>query len=215
MVEAREEHKMGLFDKLKKMVGLSGIKVDLVLERTAYKQGETISGVVKITGGPEAKLANKLSVILVESHPEITMETRSKPAAPRPDDGSDDQEAEPPTQITTEKLSPHTLNYPEVIVAQHFQIAPQAQLEYPVSLSLPPLAAVSGPCQQWHVKTHLDIESALDATDNDAIQVSPQDEMQAVREAICNAASFPTSALLRIEAVDASGERISKRVYYL
>ena len=206
---------MGLFDKLKKMVGLSGIKVDLVLERNAYKQGETISGVVKITGGPEAKLANNLSVTLVESYPEITMETRTRLAAPQPDGGSDDQEAEPPTQVTTETLSAHTVTHREIILAQHFEIGPQAELEYPVSLSLPPLAAVSGPCQQWHVKTHLDIESALDAADNDAILVSPDDEMQAVREAICNAASFPTSALLRIEAVDASGERISKRVYYL
>jgi len=206
---------MGLFDKLKKMVGLSGIKVDLVLERNAYKQGETISGVVKITGGPEAKLANNLSVTLVESYPEITMETRTRPAAPQPDGGSDDQEAEPPTQVTTETLSAHTVTHREIILAQHFEIGPQAEPEYPVSLSLPPLAAVSGPCQQWHVKTHLDIESALDAADNDAILVSPDDEMQAVREAICNAASFPTSALLRIEAVDASGERISKRVYYL
>src|SRR5262245_50357797 len=206
---------MGLFDKLKKMVGLSGIKVDLVLERNAYKQGETISGVVKITGGPEAKLANKLSVILVESYPEITMETTTMPAAPRPDGASDNQPPETPTQITSEELSAHSVNYPEIILAQHFQIGAQAQLEYPVSLSLPPLAAVSGPCQQWHVKTHLDIESALDAADNDAIVVSPNEEMQVVREAICNAASFPTNALLRIEAVDASGKRISKRAYYL
>ena len=210
---------MGLFDKLKKMVGLSGIKVDLILERTTYNQGETISGVVKITGGPEAKLANKLSVVLVEAHPEITLQTTTNPAQPQqPNDPGKELEAGQPaqvTQVTTETLSAHSLSYPEVILAQHFQIAPQAQLEYPVSITLPPFAAVSGPCQQWHLRTHLDIESALDAADTDVIQVCPNEEMQAVREAICNAASFPTSALLRVEAVDTSGERISKRVYYL
>jgi len=212
---------MGLFDRLKKMVGISGIKVDLVLERNTYKQGETISGVVKITGGPEAKLANKLSVVLVESYPEITLQTSTQPATPQPppaNDPANEMEAgQPPqvTQVTTEVLSAHGVNYPEMILAQHFQIAPQAQLEYPVSLELPPFAAVSGPCQQWQLKTHLDIESALDAADHDAIVISPSDEMQLVREAICNATSFPANALLRVEAVDASGERMSKRVYYL
>jgi sporulation-control protein len=205
---------MGLFDKLKKMVGLSGIKVDLVLERNIYKQGETISGVVKITGGPEAKMANKLSVVLVESYPEITLQTTTQPATSQPND-PEELQAAPQTQVTTETLSARMLTFPEVILAQHFQIGPQAQLEYPVSLTLPPFAAVTGPCQQWHLKTHLDIQGALDAADNDAIVVSPNDDMQAVREAICNAASFPTSALLRLEAFDSSGERISKRVYYL
>jgi sporulation-control protein len=206
---------MGLFDKLKKMVGLSGIKVDLVLERNIYKQGETISGVVKITGGPEAKMANKLSVVLVESYPEITLQTTTQPATSQPNDPGEELQAAPQTQVTTETLSARMLTFPEVILAQHFQIGPQAQLEYPVSLTLPPFAAVTGPCQQWHLKTHLDIQGALDAADNDAIVVSPNDDMQAVREAICNAASFPTSALLRLEAFDSSGERISKRVYYL
>src|SRR5215475_4819832 len=98
---------MGLFDKLKKMVGLSGIKVDLVLERNTYNQGETISGVVKITGGPEAKLANKLSVVLVEAHPEITLQTTTKPAQPQPqpeDPGNEMETGQPTpvTQVTTE-----------------------------------------------------------------------------------------------------------------
>src|SRR6185295_8895010 len=113
---------MGLFDKLKKMVGLSGIKVDLVLERNTYKQGETILGVVKITGGPEAKLANKLSVVLVESYPEITLQTSTQPATPQPpqpNDPANEMEAgvgQPPqvTQVTTEVLSAHGVNYPEI-----------------------------------------------------------------------------------------------------
>lgn len=208
---------MGLFDRLKKMVGLSGIKVDLVLERNTYKQGETISGMVKITGGPEAKLANKLSVVLVESYPEITLQTTTTPASPQQNDPGNELEAGQPTQVTQvtrETLSAQSFAYPELILAQHFQIAPQAQLEYPVSIELPPFAAVSGPSQQWHLRTHLDIESALDAADHDAIVIAPNDEMQLVRDAICNAASFPSNALLRVEAVDASGERISKRVYY-
>ena len=206
---------MGLFDKLKKMVGLSGIKVDLVLERNTYKQGETISGVVKLTGGSEARLANKLSVVLVESFPQLTKQTIMQPAVVQTDANGNEQEIQPALQNVTETLSTHTVTYPEIILAQHIQIAPQAQLDFPVSLTLPSEAAVSGPCQQWHVKTHLDIEGALDAADNDTILVSPHDEMQAVREAICNAASFPTNVLLRIEAVDASGERVSNRVYYI
>src|SRR6516164_2365782 len=128
---------MGLFDKLKKMVGLSGIKVDLVLERNIYKQGETISGVVKITGGPEAKMANKLSVVLVESYPEITLQTTTQPATSQPNDPGEELQAAPQTQVTTETLSARMLTFPEVILAQHFQIGPQAQLEYPVSLTLP------------------------------------------------------------------------------
>src|SRR5215510_8876150 len=114
---------MGLFDKLKKMVGLSGIKVDLVLERNTYKQGETISGVVKITGGPEAKLANKLSVVLVESYPEITLQTTTNSPSPQPNDPANELEAGQPTQVTqvtSETLSAHTFAYPELILGQHF-----------------------------------------------------------------------------------------------
>jgi hypothetical protein len=41
------------------------------------------------------------------------------------------------------------------------------------------------------------------------------DQMQLARESICKGAGFPANCVLKIEAVDPSGERLSKRVYYL
>jgi sporulation-control protein spo0M len=213
---------MGLFDKLKQMMGVSGVKVNLILPQNRYRQGETVTGVVKVTGGPEAKLANKLSVTLVEIFPEITLRTTAVPNAvptsPQPG-APQTQPQQPPTttvtEIQTEALTSRTAPCQEIILAQQFEIPAQAALEYPISINLPTQAAVNGPCQEWHLKTELDIAGAFDAADTDRITVTVNDPMQPAREFICNGAGFPTNCLLRIEAVSASGERLSNRVYYL
>jgi len=209
---------VGLFDKLKQMVGVSGIKVNLILPKNSYQQGETISGVVKITGGPEAKLANALSVTLVEAYPEIAVRTHQAAPATPPAGTTPPQPSAPsasPQEIKTETLEPHTAAQQPVLLAQQLQIPAHAALEYPVSLQLPAQAAVNGPCQEWHVKTELDIAGSFDAADTDRITVTPHHSMLAARESICKGAGFPTTCVLRIEAVAASGERLSKRVYYL
>jgi sporulation-control protein spo0M len=207
---------MGFFDKFKQMVGISGVKVHLVLPQNRYRQGETITGVVKVTGGLEAKMANKLSVSLVEIYPEITLRTTtvSNPVPPAPPGGSQAQSATI-TEIQTEALTSRSGPCQEIILAQQFQIPAQANLEYPISLTLPMQAAVSGPCQEWHLKAGLDIAGAFDAADTVHIAVAVTDPMQPAREFICNGAGFPTTCLLRIEAVSAAGERLSNRVYYL
>ena len=200
---------MGFFDKLKQMVGVSGIKVNLLLPQDCYKQGETISGVIKLIGGPEAKLANKLSVTLVESYPQIT--TRTVPAQA----ATESQPAESPEDIKIETVTSQTARHQQVILDQQFQIPAQAALEYPISLNLPAQAAVNGPSQEWRLKTELDIDGSFDPADNDRLTVTPDDQMQSARELVCKAAGFPANCLLRIEAIDASGERVSNRLYYL
>lgn len=206
---------MGFFDKLKKMVGVSGIKVNLILPQNGYKQGDTISGVVKITGGPEGKVANKLSVTLVESYPEITIQTTTIAPTPETPERDASQPPTPAQEIKSESLASRTAVRQEMILAQQFEIAPQAALEYPISLELPAQASVSGPCQEWRLKTELDIAGAFDAADTDRINVTPDDQMQEAHEIICRAAGFPATCVLRIEAVAPSGERLSNRVYYL
>lgn len=206
---------MGFFDKLKKLVGISGVKVDLILPQNTYQQGETISGVVRITGGPEAKLANKLTVTLVEAYPEITVETATPPAPDPTPEAERSEPATPPKEIKTETLTSRRAARQEIILAQQFQIPPQASLEYPLALTLPAQAAVNGPNQEWHLKTELDIAGAFDAADSDQLTVVPAAAMQAARGFICHGGGFPPNCLLRIEAVDPSGERLSKRVYYL
>ncbi len=74
---------------------------------------------------------------------------------------------------------------------------------------------MSGPCQEWRLKTELDIAGAFDAADTDPITVTLDDEAQEAHETICRAAGFPANCVLRIEAVAPSGERLSNRVYYL
>jgi len=173
---------MGLFGKLKQMVGISGIKVNLVLPQTSYKQGETISGVIRITGGPEPKMANKLSVALVEDFPEITVRTTS-PSRSENTEEDTDCGSEPEATVTeasekgeetgkdarAESLTSQRVSRQEIIVAQQFEIPPGAALEYPVSLNLPPEAAVTGPNQEWRLKTALDLAGALDTSDTDEI----------------------------------------------
>ncbi len=152
---------------------------------------------------------------LVESYPEITIETTRVPVAPQADAEAESPPPEPPKEIKTETITSHTEACPEIILAQQFQIPAQAALEFPISLTLPAQAAVSGPSQEWHLKTGLDIAGAFDAADTDQLIVIPSDDMAIAREIICQGGRFPTNALLGIEAVDSSGERISKRVYYL
>jgi sporulation-control protein spo0M len=208
---------MGFFDKFKQLVGISGVKVHLILPQNRYRQGEAITGVVKVTGGPEAKLANKLTVTLVEIFPEITLRTTAvpNPAPPSPPGAPQAQPLATVTEIQTEALMSRSGPSQEIILAQQFQIPVQANLEYPISLTLPIQAAVSGPCQEWHLKAALDIAGAFDAADTVHITVTVTDPMQSAREFICNGAGFPTSCLLRIEAVSPAGERLSNRVYYL
>jgi sporulation-control protein spo0M len=208
---------MGFFDKLKQMVGVSGIKVNLILPQNSYKQGQTISGVVKITGGPAAKLANKLSVTLVEVYPEITVRTIAvpSPTPTQPPEAPQPQPPAPPKETQAESLTSHSEPRQEIILAQQFQIPALAALEYPITVNLPGQAAVNGHCQEWHLKTELDVAGAFDASDTDRITVAPDDQMQPAREFICKGAGFPINCLLRIEAVGPSGERLSKRVYYL
>ena len=197
---------MGFLDKLKKMVGFSGIKVDLLLPKSQYQQGEPITGKVVITGGAESKLANKLAVAIVEEHPEIVTQTHTVP--PSTPGGT-------ATTLTTESLTSCTVTHPGTILAQKFEIGAGATLEYPLTLALPAVAAVSGPRQQWSIKTELDIEGAIDAGDTDRFTVIPGDSLQAARQAICQAAGFPPTGLLHIEVVDVSGNRMTNRVYYL
>jgi sporulation-control protein spo0M len=206
---------MGFFDKLKQMVGASGIKVNLILPQNNYQQGANISGVVKITGGPEPKLAKKLSVALVEVYPEITVRTMTVPASPQSLETLPAQTTTPLKETLTETLFPRTAVRQEIILAQQFEIPAQAALEYPVSLNLPEEAAVNGPSQEWHLKTELDIAGAFDAADTDRIQVTLDDQMARAREIICKGAGFSSNCVLRVEAIGATGERLSKRVFYL
>jgi sporulation-control protein spo0M len=209
---------MGFFDKLKKMVGISGIKADLVLEKTNYKQGEVINGTVKITGGPDAKHCKKITVTLVEIYPEIQEKevVQSAPAGGTGEwESTDSSSGIGSAPAISQTRSSQTRKYPEIILAQELDIEANSATDYPVNIQLPAGASVSGYGQEWHLKTEVDIEGAIDAGDTDKITVEPSDELGAAKKAICEAAGFPSSEFLEIQVVDRNGKKVANRIYYL
>jgi sporulation-control protein len=139
-------------------VGIGSAKVDTVLEKSAYYPGEEVRGVVRIKGGSVEQHVEGIQLSVMTTYVQEVNDSRINKNA----------------EINSIRVS-----QPQTIGVEEFK-------EIPFAFTLPlntPLTIGRTPV--W-IKTTADIQSALDPSDADHIQVSPSPYQQVVLDAIDN-----------------------------
>ncbi|WP_316569901.1 sporulation protein [Neobacillus sp. YIM B06451] len=164
---------MSFFNKVLASVGIGGTKVDTKLERDTLVPGETVRGIVEITGGSTEQTIDSIYLSL------NTVYLKE----------SNDKKYSVTTAIDRFKIS------------DPFLIKPNEKKEIPFSFRLPLDTPVTiGRTKVW-LSTGLDIKNAVDPTDTDYVRVLPNKGMSAIlsavedlgfrlREADCEQASY-------------------------
>lgn len=138
---------MSFFKNVMASIGIGSAKVDTIIDTSTgqFRVGDEVSGKVVITGGNTAQQINEIYLYLMTSYIKEVNDSKVR------ENG------------TIGKLA---LN-------ESFTIQANTTKEIPFSLVIPYITPISlGRTQIW-IKTGLDIESALDASDNDYIKILP------------------------------------------
>lgn len=147
---------MSLFNKVLASVGIGGSKVDTKLERDSLVPGETVRGVVEVSGGNTEQSIDSICLALNTTYLKE----------------SDDKKYSVTTSIDRFKVS------------EPFQIKPNEKKQIPFSFRLPLDAPVTiGRTKVW-LSTGLDIKNAVDPTDTDYVRVLPNKGMSAILSAV-------------------------------
>ncbi|ALC90213.1 sporulation protein SpoOM [Bacillus sp. FJAT-18017] len=147
---------MSLFNKMLASVGIGASKVDTRLEKDTLTPGETVKGVVVITGGSTEQSIDSIYLSLNTTYLKE----------------SDDKKYSVNACIDRFK------------VADPFIIKPGEKKELPFSFRLPLDTPVTiGRSKIW-LSTGLDIKNAIDPTDTDYIRVAPNPTMSAILSAV-------------------------------
>ncbi|MCG3083307.1 sporulation protein [Anoxybacillus sp. LAT_35] len=184
---------MGLFNKVLASIGIGAAKVDTKLHESHLLLGESVTGVVEVTGGNIEQQIDDIYLSLCATY---TKEV-------------DDRKVT--KQAIIEKWK----------IAQSFKIRAGEKKEFPFSFSLPLDTPITvGKTRVW-LHTGLDIKNAVDPTDEDYIRVQPTRVMDAVfqvmenlgfrlKEAECKEAAYHVRKRLpfvqEFEFVPVSGE---------
>ncbi len=157
---------MSFFKKMLSSVGIGSAKVDTILEKNQFEQGETIEAIVKIKGGKVEQQIQGL-YFSVHSTYEGTVMKR--------DQQTGEMEEEDVTRtavILKTKLS------------DEFTLHPSEEKEIPISLTLPLFTPLTvGKTKVW-IHTGLDIPKAIDSGDRDDIKVLPEKKVKALFRAL-------------------------------
>jgi sporulation-control protein len=149
---------MSFFGRVLASIGIGSAKVDTLLEKSSYFPGEEIRGVVRIQGGSVGQQMDGIQLSVMTTYLR---------------------------EMNDSKIYQNATIY-NVRVAQPQEIAAQELKEIPFSFVIPlntPLTL--GRTSVW-IKTEADIQSAVDPTDEDRIQISPSSHQQAVLQAIAD-----------------------------
>jgi sporulation-control protein len=146
-------------------VGFGGAKVDTKIENRIYSPGEIVKGVVQITGGNSAQKVRKIDLLLC---------TKVK------------------FKEEHVSLSPsNELVLARAPVAGGLEIKSQQNSEVPFEIQLP----LEAPLTEWqgmslfcelYLRTELDLERAIDASDIDRLKVGPLPVQQCILDALIN-----------------------------
>ncbi|XWN51803.1 sporulation protein [Anoxybacillus flavithermus] len=143
---------MGLFNKVLASIGIGAAKVDTKLHESHLLLGESVTGVVEVTGGNIEQQIDDIYLSLCATY---TKEV-------------DDRKVT--KQAIIEKWK----------IAQSFKIRAGEKKEFPFSFSLPLDTPITvGKTRVW-LHTGLDIKNAVDPTDEDYIRVQPNRMMNEV-----------------------------------
>ncbi|WNB92243.1 sporulation protein [Bacillus sp. NEB1478] len=147
---------MSFVNRMLASVGIGAAKVDTILEKDTYSPGEKITGTIKIEGGKVDQNIDHISLyVMTEFYREV-----------------DDKKIRDTAAIAKEN------------VASSLTVKAGSSQEIPFSLTLPyDTPYTLGATPVW-IKTGLDIQMAVDPTDNDQIRVHPDAETSAIFESI-------------------------------
>lgn len=160
---------MAFFKKMLSKVGIGAAKIDAQIEQEELKPGETVTGVLVITGGKTEQEINKIDLALFCNY---TVEVEKEE---EDDDGN-------VTTSTDTQIRTHTLL--KQAVEESFIIQPGEVREIAFSMELPGSAPLSiGKTKTW-LATNLDIDCALDKQDKDYITVTATPVQQALFDAM-------------------------------
>lgn len=149
---------MSFFNKMLATIGIGSAKVDTKLERASYYAGETIQGEVEVYGGNVDQQINTIYLTLYTTYVKEV----------------DDRKVSVPYAFHKFKICD-----PFIIRANETKIIP---FSFKLPVDTP---ATVGNSRVW-VKTELDIQSGVDSTDKDYIEVRPSKMALAVLDAAQN-----------------------------
>jgi len=164
---------MSFFNKFLASVGIGSIKVDTKLEKDTFAPGETVSGIVEVTGG---SIDQEVAAIYLSLNTVYLKE-------------SDNRKYNVNTVIERYKIT------------DPFLVRSGEMKQIPFSCKLPLDTPISiGRSKVW-ISTGLDIKNAVDPTDTDYIRIVPTEGMTSIlkaveemgfrlREADCEQASY-------------------------
>ncbi len=153
---------MSFFKKMLSSVGIGSAKVDTILEKNQFEQGETIDAVVKIKGG---KVEQEIEGLYLSIHA-----TYEGTVMKRDEESGEMEEEDVTRSAVIQKLQ----------LSEEFVIGPGERKEIPISLELPLYAPLTvGKTKVW-IHTGLDIPKALDSGDRDDIKVLPEPKVKAL-----------------------------------
>ncbi|NGZ76384.1 sporulation protein [Saccharibacillus alkalitolerans] len=147
---------MSFFKKMLASVGIGNAKVDTVLDSAEVPVGGDISGVVYIQGGQVEQQVDRIYLFLKSEY------IREH----------DDRKVRETATIT------------KFLLTERFTLRAGERKEVPFRFTLPEYTPVTLRSSGVWIETGLDIPSAADATDRDALNVTPSDEIQVALDAI-------------------------------
>lgn len=147
---------MSFLHRMLASVGIGAAQVDTVLEKATFEPGEQLRGVVRVKGG---QVEQQIDTIYISLMTQYVREVDDKKV------------------FENAELGKYRVSEP-------FRIGAGEQRELPFSFPIPlhtPLSVGRTPI--W-LKTGLDIKSAVDPTDADRIEVTPNKEIRTILDAV-------------------------------
>jgi sporulation-control protein len=143
---------MSFLNRMLASIGIGSAKADTLLERSAYRPGDEVRGVVRIKGGQVAQRLDRIYLSL------MTYYVR---------------------EINDQKVNQST-SLMKIAVSEPMEIRPNEERDIPFAFDLPARTPLTmGRTAVW-IKTTVDIEAAVDPTDEDRIVVEPNPYMETV-----------------------------------
>lgn len=186
---------MGFFKKFLSTVGIGSAKVDTILYGDEFHPGDTVEGVVKISGG---NVEQQIQGLYFGVHCNYE-ETR-----PVEIDEDEVQEAfDAEEEVEEERTITRNATLERFKISDNFVIGPEEEKEIPVSFMLPEHTPITLGKTKVCVTTGLDIQKALDAGDKDYIKVVPNGLVTRV---------FDNLLKMGFEMTEATCEAVSSKI---
>ncbi|MCM3720253.1 sporulation protein [Fictibacillus phosphorivorans] len=147
---------MSFVNRMLASVGIGAAKVDTILDKDTYSPGETITGTIKIVGGNADQKIDHINLyVMTEFYREVN-----------------------------DKKVRDTAAIEKTTVGSSLDVKGGSSQEIPFSLQLPYHTPYTlGRTPVW-IKTGLDVQMAVDPTDNDQIRVQPDTGTASIFNAI-------------------------------